>query len=53
MEGICSQSCISILVLSASDLSGEMFVVCDEDTILQNKLHNQNYYFIMNQESES
>jgi hypothetical protein len=27
-RGICSQSCISSLVLSASDFSGEMFVVC-------------------------
>ncbi len=46
MEGICSQSCISSLVLSVFDLSGEMFVVSAGDTILQNKLHNQTWYKI-------
>ena len=46
MEDICNQSFIPSLVLSVSDLSGEMFVVCAGDTILKNKLHNQSGYNI-------
>ncbi len=41
IEGICSKSCISSLVLSASDIGGEMFAVddtvCAGDTIMHNE----------------
>jgi hypothetical protein len=40
------KSCISILVLSDSDFSGEIFVECGGDTILKNKRHNQTRYKI-------
>ena len=46
IEGICSQSFISSLVLCVSDFSGEMFDVCAGDTILKNKRHNQTWYKI-------